>query len=181
MLSPDSEYLTNDQAVEQLYDRVTTYYDLQIQAIGPEEYKIIQKACNYPENYKEHIQNLIDTMKPSSETKEHIKEFLTVYPEFCHPQYISVLDYVINVIETQPEKAKQAGMQALMNVQRGLEEANEGKEIPKQSVGNIPEFIPFQIGTQAINVPSYQDPLMVSLYSVCFMTFAERMTTPLTN
>lgn len=170
----DSEYLTVSEAATNLYEKISNYYNLQIEAIGPEEYEVIKEACNYPEDYETHIKNLSDTMKPENETRQHIVEFLQTYPEFCHPQYTEILDYAIKVIETQPEKAKQAGMQALMQVQSSLEETH-GCEVPEQSVSNIPEMIPFQVGAKTIEVPSHKDPLLVSLYSVCFLAYASRM------
>jgi len=175
MLSPDSEYHSIDEATNILYERVSTYYDLQMNAIGPDEYAVIKKACNYPEDYEQHMKNLKSTMCSEESTRQHIKEFLETYPEFCHPQYIEIFDYAIKVIETQPEKAKMAGMQALMQVQQDLEKENDYGDIPEQSVSNIPDMIPFNLGNQIIEVPSHQDPLLVSLYSVCFMAFASRM------
>ena len=175
MLSPESDYHSIEDATKLLYERVSYYYELQMHAIGPDEYAVIKQACNYPEDYEEHMQNLKDTMRPEEETRQHIKEFLETYPEFCHPQYAEVLDYAIKVIETQPDKARAAGMQALMNVQKDLEKEHNYGEVPEQSVSNIPEMIPFQVGPQTIEVPSHQDPLLVSLYSVCFMAFASRM------
>lgn len=170
----DDDFLPVEEAATNLYDRVHRYYTLQIDAIGPDEYTVIQELCHYPEDYETHIQLLRDTLKTKEETLKHIEDFLHMYSEFRHPQYCEIFDYAINIIESQPEKAKQAGMQALMKVQSCLEETH-GDDVPEQSVHDIPETIPFQIGSQVINVPSYQDPLLVSLYSVCFLAFANRM------
>lgn len=177
MLSPEDEYDSIEDSTANLYQRINQYYTLQMNAIGPDEYAMIQQACHYPEDYDAHMQNLRDALQPEEETTKHISEFLVTYPEFCHPQYAQILDYAINVIETEPEKAKMAGMQALMQIQRDLEKENDytSENIPEQSVSNIPEMIPFQLGHHVIEVPSHQDPLLVSLYSVCFMAFASRM------
>lgn len=177
MLSPDEEYLTIEDASNQLYDRISEYYTLQIQAIGPEEYAFIQKTIKYPESYEEHIANLKSGIRPENETRDHITEFITKYKEFTHPQYVAILDYVIKVLITNPEKARQAGVNALLSLQQKLEaEGNtECENVPEQSTSNIPEFIPFQIEHETIELPSYQDPLMVSLYSVCMMSFSMRM------
>lgn len=175
MLSPDDEYLTVDEASQKLFERITEYYDLQIQSIGPDEYAFIQKTIKYPESYSEHIENLRSAIRPSDETLSHIQDFLTKYPEFTHPQYCAILDYVIKVLITNPAKARESGINALMSLQKSLEEDNEGKEIPDQSLSNIPDELPFQIGHETLVLPTYQDPLMVSLYSVCVLAFSMRL------
>lgn len=173
----DEGYLNLDDATNNLYTKISRYYAIQIEAIGPDEYAVIKEACNYPEDYETHIANLKDAMRPENETREHIKEFLQSFPEFCHPQYAEIIEYAIQIIETQPEKAKMAGLQALMQVNNDLKEqhGSDDGDIPEQSVSDIPEMIPFQIGPQLIEVPSHQDPLLVTLYSVCFLSFSSRM------
>lgn len=170
---------TPETAVDELYDRVSRYYNLQIQSIGPEEYKFIQDTIGYPESYEEHIQSLKDGINPSETTKEHIKEFVTKYPEFQHPQYVSVLDYIINILLTDQNKAKQAGMQALLQIQQQIQEQNADSETSSDisaSSSDIPDVIPFQVGNgDVIELPSHQDPLLVSLYSVCMMAFSARV------
>jgi hypothetical protein len=175
----------------QYYDRIRQYYQLQMELTGPEEYKFIQDKLNYPETYEEHIENLKNALRPVEETIKHIEEFITEYIEFTNHQYVEILDYVINVIETDPEKAKLVGMKSLLDIQEQLDTENEGKEIPQSSTSNIPEQIPFQDADgNLFYLPSHQDPLLVSLYSVCIMSFnmkqqnsriVESMAVPTTN
>jgi hypothetical protein len=164
------------ELANEYYERVREYYQLQMNLTGPEEYEFIQDKLNYPETYEEHIENLKNSLKPKEDTIKHIKEFITTYTEFTSHQYIEILEYVINVIETDPDRAKQIGMQSLISVQNQLnedndDEDNEGKSIPSSSVNQIPDFIPFQVDNDIFELPSYQDPLLVSLYSVCIMSF----------
>ena len=174
MLSPEDEYLSVDEASQKLLERITEYYTLQIDSIGPEEYAFIQKTIKYPESYEEHIDNLKNALRPPEETLSHIQNFLTMYSEFTHPQYCEILDYVIKILLTNPAKARESGINALMSLQKTMEEDNEGKEIPEQSLSNIPDEIPFQIGRETLVLPTHQDPLMVSLYSVCVLAFSMR-------
>lgn len=152
-----------------MYEKISKYYNLQMDSIGPEEYTFIQKTIGYPETYSEHMQSLKDALRPKEETIQHIKEFITKYPEFRKEQYLAILDYINQIIETDPVKAKQAGMEALLKAQEELDSDSESTMTSSQA--DIPEFIEFPIGNQNIKLPSYQDPLLISLYSVCMVAF----------
>jgi hypothetical protein len=133
----------------------------------------MQGVLFLPESHEEHIADLLSNIKPKESTIQHIKEFLTVYTEFAQEAYLQVLRYINKTISDNPENAKQLAMKVLLDNHNAMKKIKSESDPTSQTKSKalIPEFMPFQVGSSQVELPTHQDPYMVNLYSMCMIAF----------
>ena len=163
-------FLQTNDAVDHYYTKLMEYYNLQMESIGPEEYAFLKQTLGYPETYEEHMESLKKSLKPENETKKYINDFLETYCEFKHQAYILIWGYINDTIMKNPQHVKEMAKNALLQ----CNDLKDNEDTPVSS-SSIPDTIqmPLPNGIE-IELPTYNDPLMVCMYSVCFMAASAR-------
>lgn len=105
----------------------------------------------------------------ASRIVRHISQFLEKYVEFAKPGYAQMIEKLIELILSDPEKHKQAALDAL-NAQFLTRDPDA--LIPEELPGHPPLF-ETTVGGQNFVLPTYGNPLMTALYSLLFVCFSQ--------
>ena len=166
--------------VDKYYRRLSEYHELYLSLLGPDEYKVVQQTFGFPETWEEHIAILRASILPKEHTANHLKEFLTEFTEFRSESYLDVFDQVLYALKNDREGSLQTAGETFAKFseiqQNRLESESDSDDEDEDFDHNkIPDTIPIEVCGQVIELPSYNDPLMIDCYSLCFMTYNMKM------
>jgi len=151
-----------------LYQEITEFYMFLIESIEPDDYERMKEHLGYTESYEEHINSLTEGVPSRETTLNQIKEFLTIYREFIDEEYITVLKQLNSRIQMNRELCK---IQAYQILQQQSEQFKQGEEKRSQR-GGTQSKIETIIGGKFMSFNTYNNPLLVSLYSLLLVWFS---------
>jgi hypothetical protein len=154
---------------ERLYELGWEYYLYQVSCITKENYIVLQEEIGYPESYEDHIKRLVQGIpSDASRMVRQLSLFLDRYIEFKDPKYPEMIEKLIEMIRSDPERHKQAALDALKHQFATRDpDARIAEELPSH-----PPLFQTQVGAQSFVLPTYGNPLFTALYSLLFVCFS---------
>lgn len=159
----DEDLLGIDDCAKQLFEKADEHYRIIIDSISEEDYEFIKEKFQLEEPYEDHIRDLRERIKPAKETKQNIYNFLEKYPEFRNQQYIDIMEFTNLRIQTNANEIKQSTVKYI--------EENQDLHTNPSVITEIPEILDIKLGNELISLPTFDDPLLVTLYGILFFAF----------
>lgn len=159
----DEDLMDIDDCAEQLFDKANEHYRLIVDSISKEDFKFIKQKFQLEDEYEDHINDLRERIKPETESKQNIRNFLEKYPEFRNQQYVNIMEFTNRKIQSNVNEIKQSTVKYI--------EDNQDLHDNPSVITDIPEILDVNIGTQKISLPTFDDPLLVTLYGILFFAF----------
>ena len=152
---------------EKLYLQISDFYTFLVESIGPDDYINMQQHFGYTESYQEHIDSLTEGVPDKETTIQQITDFLKVYKEFEDPDYIKVLTQLNSRVQMNRELCKMQAYQILTQQSQQLKQREE-----QMQRGMTQGKVEAIVGGKVMSIESYNNPLLVSLYSLLLVWFS---------
>lgn len=179
--SPTHEYI--EQVARGLYEQISEFYMFLIESIEPEDYERMQTHLGYTESYDEHINSLTEGVPQRETTISQIVDFLNKYREFIDDEYITVLKQLNSRIQMNKELCKMQAYQILQQqrehqqhrqLQRDSQPEHQHQhfQIETDNSKQTQPKVEALIGGKIMSFDTYNNPLLVSLYSLLLVWFS---------
>ena len=150
-------------SAEKLYNLINEYYMFLVDSISPEDWPIMQEELGYKETYEEHRESLVENVPEAQITKRQIQAFLNKYEEFTKTKYVDLLERLNYKLSVSRDSMKENAFEIIKRNSNGFQEKTKAMETETFSV---------KIMNTQFDFPTFNNPLMVSLYSIVVTWFS---------